>query len=91
MAERNLWTRLREAIFGQVDWTDRVIDVVNSDVDPRRSMVRFLKQLPSDDESKKEELKKFFQTPEGLRYSRSERKQAYDDLLGVDRNRETIG
>jgi hypothetical protein len=55
------------------------------------NIVRFLRQIPADDMRKKEELAKYFQTPDGQRYSREERKSAYDDLLGENRNRRTHG
>lgn len=50
------------------------------------NIVRFLKQVPADDKRKKEELAAFFQTEEGGRYNAAERKRAYDDLLGPNRN-----
>lgn len=55
------------------------------------SIIRFLRQIPATDKAKKRELEKFFQTPDGQRYTKEERKQKYDELLGVERNRETIG
>lgn len=83
--------RLRDAIFGRRDYELEVTDIINTDTDPKNSMVRFLRQLPSDDKAKKRALSDFFNTPEGGSYSSEERQRAYDELLGVQRNRETIG
>lgn len=82
---------LRDAIFGRQEVEVKTLDIVNTDTDPRRSMVRFLKQIPGSDGYKKRELAKFFQSVEGQAYSQAERKQAYDELLGRERNAKTVG
>lgn len=55
------------------------------------NLIRYLRSLPAEDMAKKRELARFFQSIEGNRYTRGERKAAYDELLGVERNRRTIG
>lgn len=52
------------------------------------ALIEDLRRIPSDDMSKKRELAAFFGSEQGQRYSTSERRQAYDDLLGRERNRE---
>ena len=82
---------MRETIEGYREFSRRLEDLIEEPADPSRSIVRFLKGIPADDDKKKEELTKFFQTSAGSRYSSAERKQAYDELLGAHRNRDTIG
>ena len=82
---------MREAQEGFREFSRRMEDLIDEPVDPSRSIIRFLKSIPTDDKTKKRELALFFQRDEGQRYSAAERKQAYDELLGVQRNRETIG
>lgn len=55
------------------------------------SVVHNLRQAPARDERKKAQLAEFFQTPAGQAYSKEEKRQAYDDLLGVQRNKENRG
>jgi len=52
------------------------------------ALVEDLRRIPVDDMSKKRELAAFFQSPNGSRFGTDERRQAYDDLLGRERNRE---
>ena len=87
----SIFSRLRDAIFGRSEIEEQEQIIISTETEPSRSMIRFLKMLPTDDDKKKEELTKFFQTPAGSRYSSAERKQAYDELLGAHRNRDTIG
>ena len=86
-----LWPGLRSAIDELDVIRKRIDDLVDDEVDPGRSMVRFLRTIPADDESKKDELKKFFASSQGQRYNKFARKLLYDELLGTERNRETIG
>lgn len=51
-----------------------------------RGLVRDLRRLPAADRDKKRTLAEFFQTPEGEKYSRDDRRDAYDTVLGKDRN-----
>lgn len=83
--------KLGEALFGRRDAEVTITDIVNTETDPAKSMVRFLKQLPAEDKAKKRELANFFKTVEGEQYSKQERKRAYDELLGPSRNRDFIG
>lgn len=86
-----LLQKLREAIFGRTEYEAQAPIEISTDVDPLRSMVRFLKQLPAEDRAKKRELANFFKTVEGEQYGTEERKRAYDELLGASRNRDFIG
>ena len=54
-------------------------------------IVGYLRRLPAEDMAKKAELAKFFQSRDGQIFSSDERRAAYNDLLGVDRNRRTNG
>lgn len=54
-----------------------------------RGFVRELRSIPISDREKKRELAAFFQTDVGERYSRDEKREAYNQLLGerADRQR----
>ena len=54
-------------------------------------IVGYLRRLPAEDFAKKRELAKFFQTRDGQVFSTQERRAAYDELLGRNRNRRTFG
>lgn len=82
---------IAEAEEGFREFSRRFGELAGEEPDPKDSIVRFLRGIPADDKSKKRELSKYFQTEDGQRYTREERKAAYDELLGVNRNRETIG
>ena len=56
-----------------------------------RQLERDLRRIPSSDRDKKRELAFFFQEPFGREYSRDERRRAYDDVLGRDRNERQRG
>jgi hypothetical protein len=49
------------------------------------------KTIPATDMDKKRILARYFQSEEGSKYTKEERKAAYDELLGAYRNRGTIG
>lgn len=83
--------RLREAVDGGIDTRSRLDELQGGARVDARNIVRFLRGIPADDETKKEELRKFFETDDGQFYGRRERKQLYDELLGRERNEETIG
>jgi hypothetical protein len=51
-----------------------------------RGLIRDLRSIPTSERDKKRELAAFFQTEVGERYTREERHQAYNDLLGRDEN-----
>jgi hypothetical protein len=57
----------------------------------KEEVVERLRRIPASDTSKKEQLAAFFQSPEGQGSSRAEREQAYNDLLGRERNKENRG
>jgi len=82
---------LREAIDGRIEYNDRLEELqagARTEVD---NIVFFLRRIPADDATKKQELRKYFETAEGSRYTREERHKAYNDLLGVERNKESRG
>lgn len=76
--------------FGEA-FNRRLERIIGQRVRPVDSIVRFLRQIPADDKRKKEELAAFFQTQEGQQYDKDERRAAYDDLLGRERNKELRG
>lgn len=82
---------LRAAIEGEEEVTTRLEELQAGEEPSVDNIVRFLRGIPADDMSKKRELAKFFQTEEGQEYTTEERKRAYDELLGIARNRQTIG
>ena len=82
---------LSEAIEGFREFSRRFGQLAGEVEDAAASRVRFLRGIPAGDSAKKDELRKFFDSEEGQRYSKAERKKFYDDLLGAQRNRETIG
>ena len=90
MAE-TLWPGLRTAIDELDTIRRRIDDIVDDEVDPGRSMVRFLRGIPADDNRKKRELAKFFQTSQGQRYNSFAKRLLYDELLGRERNEENRG
>ena len=56
-----------------------------------RGLVRDLRRIPVSDRDKKRELAAFFQLPEASQYSTAEKYQAYNDVLGYERNRRQLG
>lgn len=51
-----------------------------------RGLVRDLRRIPAADRDKKRTLAEFFQLPEAQHYTRDDRRNAYDSVLGKDRN-----
>lgn len=93
MADDSLYDRrtLEEAAEGFRAFSRRFEELAGGNPDPVGNMIRFLRTLPADDFGKKTGLARFFQSPEGQQYSSEERRKAYDELLGRDRNRRTYG
>lgn len=93
MAEDSLYDRrtLNEAIEGFQDFSRRFDQLASGRRTDVNNIVRFLRSIPADDMAKKRELAKYFQTADGQTYSREEKKRSYDDLLGTERNRRTLG
>lgn len=91
MAEIQDPRALIEAEEGGREFSTRIEELEAGAEIEANSIVRFLRGIPADDKAKKRELAKFFQGAGGGKYSRAERKAYYDDLLGVERNRRTIG
>ena len=78
---------LEEATEGFKTFSRRYDEI--SDEDNVNAMVEFLRRLPTDDRTKKRELANFFQNDETGKYDSTRRREAYDSLLGRDRNRRT--
>lgn len=93
MADDGLYDRrtLSEAAEGFRAFSRRFEEIAGSNDDPVGNMINFLRKLPADDFGKKTALARFFQSPDGERYSSGERRAAYDNLLGRQRNRRTFG
>jgi len=51
-----------------------------------RGLIRDLRRIPTSDRDKKRTLAEFFQLPEARHYDADDRRKAYDDVLGRDRN-----
>lgn len=82
---------LRAAFEGEHFVTTRLEELQEGEEPEVGNIVRFLRGIPAEDKAKKRELAKFFQGESGQRYTTEERKRAYDELLGIARNRQTIG
>jgi len=93
MAEDSLYDRrtLDEAKAGFAIFSSRLDDLIEGRRPEARNIVNFLRTIPASDTAKKTELAKFFQTQDGERYSREEREALYNELLGRERNRRTLG
>lgn len=93
MADDSLFDRqtLNEAVEGFQEFSSRLDQLRAGARTDKDNIVRFLRQIPADDMAKKKELAKYFQTPDGQTYSTEERRAAYDDLLGAERNKRTHG
>lgn len=93
MADDSLYDRrtLQEAQEGFQEFSRRFEELAGERTRPVDSIIRFLRGIPADDISKKKELAKYFQTQDGQSYNREQRRAAYDDLLGRERNRRTYG
>lgn len=78
----------RDAISNTLDW------YFNDDTERNFTIeteVNRIRRIPLDDKDKKRALARFFQSPDGAKYTRREREQAYNDLLGRERNSRQIG
>ena len=82
---------LEEAKEGFREFSNRLDRLIGEPERKVDSIISFLRTIPADEFQKKIELAKFFQTREGQGYDTSERRKAYDELLGRDRNRRTFG
>jgi hypothetical protein len=84
MAEGNKWFNIRD----MRETFDAYREQRQSDIDASdiRAHVRRLKQIPASDRDKKRELAAFFQSETGSQFSKEERHEAYNNLLGRERN-----
>ena len=93
MADDGLYDRktLDEAKAGFASFSSRLEDLARGERPDARNIVRYLRTIPASDTAKKTELAKFFQSDDGERYSKSEREELYNELLGRERNKRTLG
>lgn len=82
---------IAEATEGFQEFSQRFAELAEVEESALAGILRFLRRIPAGDMAKKRELANYFQTEEGAKYTKAERKAAYDELLGSQRNRETIG
>ena len=87
------------------DFTPKELDQARADLEAKyeefsnrtasedevRSIIRYLRGVPAEDRRKKDELSKYLNSERGSGFSKQERKKFYDELLGENRNRRTIG
>ena len=88
--------RIRDALNRAKEGARDFLDRYFNEDEPRykqrlNDRVADLRRIPADDARKKEALANYFQTPDGDKYTRQEREQAYNDLLGRERNKEHRG
>lgn len=93
MADDSLYDRrtLEEAKAGFAVFSSRLDDLSRGVRPEASNIVKFLRTIPASDTAKKTELAKFFQSEDGERYTREEREELYNDLLGRERNKRTLG
>ena len=93
MAEEGFFNEeaLKDAVEGFKDFSARFGELAGEPQPEVESIIRFVRGIPGPDMAKKRELAKYFQSEGGQKYSKEERRQAYDDLLGHSRNRRTHG
>lgn len=82
---------LAEAEQGFAEFSQRFAELAGVEEDPLDGIIRFLRSIPAEDMAKKRELAAFFRTEEGGEYTDEEKKAAYDELLGEQRNGELRG
>ena len=82
---------LRDAYEGQRTMVDELDDLWRTKKVDVIDVIWYLRPIPGPDEAKKEQLSRYFQTERGKRYTPQERREAYDALLGKERNRRTFG
>lgn len=84
----DLWYEVDQ---GSVEFTSRIQELEAGAEVEVSNIVRYIRSIPAADDRKKAELAAFFQSEAGSKYTRAERKAAYDELLGEGRNRELRG
>lgn len=87
----DILARLRQAYEYLFEITIPNIDEPAPPAPTLEEVITETKAIPTTDMNKKRLLARYFQSEEGFRYTKEERKAAYDELLGAYRNRETIG
>ena len=84
-------TTLAEAITGFQEFSAKFAAIAEEQPDPLESITTYIRSIPTTDTAKKTELAKFFSSEAGSKYTRAEREQAYNELLGRQRNLENMG
>ena len=69
----------------------KLMDLYRQSSSSPRALVDALRQIPARDERKKATLADFFASEAGQHYSKDDKRSAYDQLLGVERNKENRG
>lgn len=82
---------IAEAEAGFQEFSEKFATIAEERPGLLENTIRFLRHIPTTDMAKKQELAKFFASDLGSQYSRTERKAAYDELLGTERNKELRG
>ncbi len=88
---QQVWDGLRRAYDAYEEILDRFVRYQSGAQASLDAVVHSIRSLPADDGAKKRELQAFFDTDQGQIYGRTERFKAFNDLLGVERNRERQG
>ena len=72
-------------------YNNKLIELYEGSAINPRNLVDELRRIPARDERKKTALADFFASERGQHFSRDEKRQAYDQLLGSERNKENRG
>lgn len=87
--------RIRDALVAAYQGYEELLDRyargftgISESLDDR---IQTIRSLPADDNAKKRELAAFFASSAGQQYSKDDRREAYDDLLGKSTNKELRG
>ena len=82
---------LKDALEGRDSLKDDLDDLWSNKKVDAIEIIWYLRPIPGPDSAKKQQLAAYFRTERGRLYTSEERKEAYDALLGTDRNRRTHG
>lgn len=87
----NLTGLIQRAVDALVGLEDLSFDEVAPPTATLQEVIEETKAIPADDKTKKLVLSRYFQSEEGSGYSKEERRAAYDELLGRNRNSQLQG
>lgn len=88
--DRSTWSNILGAVK---EAGARLVDKLYGYIARRNveELIRETRRIPTSERDKKEWLAAYFQSDAGRNITREERHQAYNDLLGVDRNKRHRG